>query len=88
MQKPASGRISNLNVVLYHEPQVTDNYEKGFQSVSCMLVVHEAGDDESDSLRTMTIRFRKPRKEGTSTASCERQEVLGLTWIAYTCLYF
>jgi hypothetical protein len=41
-----------------------------------------------NSLRTITIKFRKPMKLGVVGESWLRQEVLGLEWTAATCLYF
>jgi hypothetical protein len=42
----------------------------------------------ADILRTMTIKFLKPRKLGAACESWLRQEAFGLEWTAAMCLYF
>lgn len=39
-------------------------------------------------LRTMTIKFLKPRKLGAAAESWLRHEAFGVEWTAAMCLYF
>lgn len=72
---------TDLSHILYDETQVPHD-------CSHVSVSVPGRDEIASVLRTMIIRFRKPRKLGVAVESCPRVEGLDCECMAARCLYF